>query len=527
MPQELMTLSEGTTVQGQNGERFTIERLLATGGFSAIYLVRGRRTRNKLYVLKEISDPDTYKRRHLTFEGEILKRLEHPSLPHVYQVFENARLNRVYMLMDYIEGSDLETLREEQPEKRFSLSQTLTFMRPVIEAVTYLHSQQPPVVHRDIKPANIIVPIEAGEAKLVDFGLAKEYVEEKTTNIFRYGTPGYAAVEQYVQGTNPRTDIYAVGATIYTLLSGVVPVDALMRNIEQYDEDPLLPLHMLNQAIPRPLSDVIEKAMSLRSKDRYATVEEFWQAICRVSAGHPQTGPLVPDSRLTTLAGAEISRLRTHKLARQKARSTGQLNAPRSSFTQRHVHTFKKLLHYTLSTLLACIILGGATAGFLIYSSWLSEKPTNKPTNPEVACMAEDLTPATGNTPRDFPALAACYAGTISILGISNSKTNFFLFHIQQSQEVITGDCNGFGTIGTFSGSVTKKSTISFTVKLQNQERLLHFEGSIGSAGELVLSYSDLDQNGHKMHNEYGAGRLQAFTALDLTPTVSAKGQHA
>jgi serine/threonine protein kinase len=519
MPQELMTLPEGTVVQGQNGDRFTIERLLATGGFSAIYLVRGHRTRNKLYVLKEISNPEIYKKQHLTFEGEILKRLIHPSLPHVYQVFENTRLNRVYMLMDYIEGADLATLREEQPEKCFSLSQTLTFMRPVIEAVGYLHSQRPPVVHRDIKPANIIVPIGAGEAKLVDFGLAKEYVEDRTTNIFRYGTPGYAAVEQYAQGTNPRTDIYALGATIYTLLSGVVPVDALTRSLEQHDEDPLLPLYMLNQAIPVPVSDVIEKTMSLRSKDRYATVEEFWQAICRASEWHPQTGPLVPDSQLSTLADAEISKLRTHKLTRQKDKSTGHLIAPHSSFPHRHGYAFKKLLRYALYALFACIILGGAIASFFFYSALSSENTTNQ----EIACIAEDLTPIAGNSPRDFPALAACYAGTVSILGISNSRTNLFLFHIRQSQEVITGDCNGFGTVGTFSGSVTRKSTISFTVKLQNQERPLHFEGAIGSAGELVLNYSDLDQNGHKMHNEYGSGRLRAFTVLDLTPTV----QHA
>src|SRR5215468_11943438 len=69
--------------------------------------------------------------------------------------------------------------------KRFSLHLTMTLMTPIIEAVRYLHSQQPPVIHRDIKPANIIVPIGAGEPKLVDFGLAKEYVEEKTTNVFR------------------------------------------------------------------------------------------------------------------------------------------------------------------------------------------------------------------------------------------------------------------------------------------------------------------------------------------------------
>ena len=149
-----------------------------------------------------------------------------------------------------------------------------------------------------------------------------------------------------------------------------------------------------------------------------------------------------------------------------------------------------------------------------------------KKTTPEVAigqvaCITEDLTPVAGNTSSDFPALAACYAGTFSISGISDSKTNLFLFHIQQSQGVITGDCNGFGTIGTFSGTVTKTSTVSFTVQLQNQERPLLFHGSIGSAGELVLIYNTLDQNGHPINNEYGVGRLQAFTSQDLTPTVS------
>jgi hypothetical protein len=176
--------------------------------------------------------------------------------------------------------------------------------------------------------------------------------------------------------------------------------------------------------------------------------------------------------------------------------------------------------------LLACIILGAALASFLFYSARSPEKTTTpepeKTTIPAVACNAKDLTLLAGNAPRDFPALAACYEGTVSILGISNSQTNLYLFHIQQSQETFTGQCNGFGTIGTFSGSVTREGTISFTVKLQNQERPLRFEGTIGSAGELVINYSDLDQNGHKTKNAYGAGRLQAFTVLDLTPTVTA-----
>ena len=519
MTQQLMTLSQGATIHGQNGERFIIERLLATGGFSSIYLVYDRRARNKRYVLKEISDPHAYERQHLTFEGEILKRLKHRSLPHVHQVFENPRLNRVYVLMDYIEGPDLETLRERQPERHFSLSQTLTFIGPVVEAVRYLHSQQPPVIHRDIKPANIIIPVGEGEATLVDFGLAKEYVEEKTTNIFRYGTPGYAAAEQYIQGTNLRTDIYALGATIYTLLSGLVPIDALTRNLEHQDEDPLLPLYMLNPAISVAVSDVIEKAMSQHYKDRYATVEEFWQVLNKAAVRPPQTEPIAPDLCLSTLAAKDISDMKTYLLAGREDKARGHSNASHS--IQKDTHNHKKTLWYIFCALLGCIILVVAIASFLFYTAW-SPRPGNIT---ETACISEDLTPIAGNSSRNFPALAACYAGTISILGISNSKTNLYLFHIRQSQELISGDCNGFGTTGTFIGSVTPRGTISFTITLQNQERLLRFQGKIGSAGELVVSYSDLDQNGNETKNEYGAGRLQAYTMLDLTPTVAANVQ--
>jgi serine/threonine protein kinase len=84
-------------------------------------------------------------------------------------------------------------------------------------------------VHRDIKPSNIIVPARGGEAVLVDFGLAKEYVIDNTTTLIRHGSPGYAAPEQYGSGTSPQTDIYGLAATLYTLLTGTVPIDAITR----------------------------------------------------------------------------------------------------------------------------------------------------------------------------------------------------------------------------------------------------------------------------------------------------------
>jgi serine/threonine protein kinase len=179
--------------------------------------------------------------------------------------------------MDYIEGKDLETLREEQANKRYPLILVIVLMSPIVEAISYLHAQTPPIVHRDIKPANIIVPTKSRDAFLVDFGLAKEYVKNKTTNIVRYGTPGYAAPEQYGQGTSLQTDVYGLAATIYTLLTGTVPPDALTRSFNKHASDLLKRADQVNPAIPSAIGKVLNRALSLQPEKRYASVDKFWK----------------------------------------------------------------------------------------------------------------------------------------------------------------------------------------------------------------------------------------------------------
>src|SRR3989442_6444085 len=153
--QEQMTHKLGTTVRDPSGGRYVIEGLLGKGGFGAVYLVRKRRDRQRQFALKEVINPNKQDRERFIFEGEILKRLYHRALPRVYHAFENDRLKRVYLLMDYIQGWDLEALREGQPEQRFPLPLVLALMAPIVDAIMYLHRQDPPIVHRDIKPANI------------------------------------------------------------------------------------------------------------------------------------------------------------------------------------------------------------------------------------------------------------------------------------------------------------------------------------------------------------------------------------
>lgn len=261
--------------------RYIVEELLGRGGFGAVYRVRERHLSSNIFALKEVIDPNQQQRERFTFEGEILQRLDHPALPRVYQLFEDRKHHRLYMLMEYIEGVDLEQLRQQQPDKRFTLPEALRIMAPIVDALSYLHAQQPPIVHRDIKPANIIVSPTGDRAALVDFGIAKEYDQEATTTAVRHCSPGYGAPEQYALGTNPRTDIYGLAATFYKLLTGQVPVDAFYRltRLGSGERDPLESVDMLVPTIPSSVAEVLRRAMAINCNDRFASVEELWQAL--------------------------------------------------------------------------------------------------------------------------------------------------------------------------------------------------------------------------------------------------------
>jgi len=281
MQQEQILFPKGATVRDPHGDRYVVEGLLGRGASGAVYLVSDKRVKQNVFALKEVINPNKRDRDRFTFEGEILKRLHHRALPRVYHSFEHDNLKRVYILMDYIKGRNLEDLREEQPEKCFSLPLVLALVSPIVDALIYLHSQDPPIIHRDIKPANIVVPIGADEAMLVDFGSAKEYAPDGLTTVLSHRSPGYAAPEQYVGGTNTRTDIYGLGATLYLLLTGTVPTDALSRVVRgrSTGADPLKPANLLRPIVPAAVAEALQRSMSLSSADRFETVEEFWQVL--------------------------------------------------------------------------------------------------------------------------------------------------------------------------------------------------------------------------------------------------------
>jgi len=263
------SLPVGTIIRG----RFLIQDQLSDSGFGNIYLVRDQRNRGNnanLFVLKEVINPSRHKLYQITLDGMALRLLRHEALPRVYNVLSDAKYDRVYVLMDYIEGLSLGMVRLHQPGKCFSFPQAIIIMEPVLSAVAYLHSQQPPVLHQDIKPASIIVLSTRDKVVLVDFGVGKKYNLGSTTTSARHSLTPYEAPEQYDGEIDTRSDIYGLGATFYTLLTGTVPDDALYRASKSVDS--LEPMYQVVPAISMHVADTIHRAMSLSGNDRFASV---------------------------------------------------------------------------------------------------------------------------------------------------------------------------------------------------------------------------------------------------------------
>jgi serine/threonine protein kinase len=327
LQQEPFILPDRYTVRDPQGNGYVIEAVLGKGEFGAVYLVRERGQTLNLFALKEVINPDKNERARFAFEGEVLKRLNHKALPRVHYVFENDKLRRVYLLMDYIHGQNLEDLRGKHPGGCFPLPQVLVLMDPIVDALKYLHAQDPPIVHRDVKPANIIVPTGGGDVVLADFGSAKEYVPGTATTMVGHHSPGYAALEQYRTGTNPSTDIYGLGATLYALLTGSTPIDSLSRVVGNVSEgvDPLRPANLLKPAIPLAVAETLQRAMSIRMADRFETVEEFWQVLQESST---QKIPRVPSIALSQPSPPEQVIENTDTQPLQKMQFAPQPEAP-------------------------------------------------------------------------------------------------------------------------------------------------------------------------------------------------------
>jgi predicted Ser/Thr protein kinase len=272
-----MPLAEDTILEN----RYRIDGLLARGGMGAIYRAFDTNL-NTPVAIKENSFPTPERVAQFKQEALILARLRHPALPRVIHHFTVQ--GRQYLVMDFIEGENLwEIVERQQQQQPLPEGQALDYLIQVCEAVNYLHQQTPPIIHRDIKPQNIKITPH-GQAVLVDFGIAKQIIDENSaTHAGAQGiTPGFSPPEQYThRGTTPASDIYSLGATLYAVLTGQRPPDSfsLMAGQSKFQ-----PPETFNARLSPRLSRAIVQAMQVDPPQRPPSVAA-WQQELKAIAG--------------------------------------------------------------------------------------------------------------------------------------------------------------------------------------------------------------------------------------------------
>jgi serine/threonine protein kinase len=267
--------------------RYRIVKIIGQGGMGSIYLADDLRLEGRQCALKEVEHDrslpaDLLKQAREQFlrEATVLARLDHPNLPKVSDFFSVG--GRDYLVMDFVPGKDLRTLINDARQKGSFLPErdVLNWASQLADALTYLHSQDPPILHRDIKPSNLkLTP--SGLVKLVDFGLVKILASDEVTITVLQGrgTALYTPLEQYggdTGHTDGRSDLYAFGATLYHLLTNQPPVEARELFL---NPDALPPLRHFNLDISQRTERAILWAMSLHPDERPQDVEMFRQSL--------------------------------------------------------------------------------------------------------------------------------------------------------------------------------------------------------------------------------------------------------
>lgn len=268
-------------------ERYQIKEIIGQGGMGCVYLADDLRLAGRLCALKAVyyekdlpEEIIGQTREQFKREATVLARLDHPNLPKVSDFFSDQE--RDYLVMDFVPGEDLRTLMIEEKKRANFLEErkVLNWASQIADALIYLHEQDPAILHRDIKPSNIKLTPN-GIIKLVDFGLVKilVYGEKTITVVQGHGSAYYTPLEQYggdTGHTDPRSDVYSFGATLYHLLTNKAPAEARERFLE-LDKETLL--SEFNKKISPRTEQAIRIAMNIHPDQRFQSVKMFKEAL--------------------------------------------------------------------------------------------------------------------------------------------------------------------------------------------------------------------------------------------------------
>jgi serine/threonine-protein kinase len=421
----------GTLIAGVTlNSRYRIVEMIGEGSFGAVYKAIDERFRSKPVVaLKEMSDfqlnPDEKTKALQNFhnEADLLVQLKHPNLPKVSDVFEED--GKAYLVMEFIEGKTLAKIQEEQNDP-LDEHLVMSWALKLCAVLHYLHTQPQPIIFRDMKPTNVMVTAE-GEIKLIDFGIARVFKATITKDTTLLGSHGYAPLEQYGRGqSDARSDIYALGATLYELLTKELPADSPSRraNPSIFSRP-----RQLNPNISPAVEAIVLKAMAEEPQNRYPTVADMFNEIVATGlassafsimptsrsisgpTSHPTTSPMSAseqaDTNLATsdqlqsstgeVTNAGDQGVRTGR-AQSSQQSSGQVvsppNAPVSPPQSRGASGFVRKIVIAIIT---AVVIFGLVLGSIIFF-------VLKPTPPTTLCLATDLptSGSAGTTGRDL-----------------------------------------------------------------------------------------------------------------------------
>lgn len=384
-------LTEGVLLAG----RYEILDILGRGGMGTVYRARDGRL-DTIVAVKEMIEPNTSAEerelsvRQFEREAKMLGQLTHPNLPRVTDYFTHTphETEHCYLVMEFVEGRTLESLLREANGRALPLRETLNFAIQLADVLCYLHNQEPPIVFRDLKPANIM-RVETGKnegtIKLIDFGIARRFQAEATKDTLLYGSPGYSPPEQYGRTqTDPRSDIYALGATLHHLVTGRDPAGAPFKFPSVRSVDP---------ALPAALDVFLSRCVAMEPEKRVQSAEEARDTLIQIRASLQEnrksttksTGPRPPSAKITS--------------SRLQAVEQGQ--------------TVRKIV---VASVLGLLVIGGG-----IFA--LSRMPRPKPAKPPIPSLTAAPETKRGNVTETTSETADAKLGTLVVRGTIDKAT--------------------------------------------------------------------------------------------------------